>query len=461
MKNRISEPFDGDRSDLQKAAAAPDRLLRRVDVNQRRGQPEHPSAFAVMLRYDATMLLHLRKQELAQAVYWLTALAFLLRLGARLYMGSAKYFESGYSFFFDIAQSIAAGNGISPYGVPTAFRVPLYPILLAGLTLGHKAFWPVAISQSLIGAGTAFSAGLLAYQTFGERLGAKTATLATGITAIYPYYVVHDTALQETSLFTLLTLLAVIVVQRSARTGELNSAALGGLLLGLDVLTRATIAPFAALSPFWLIGRRRTGAGLLCALILALTVSPWLWRSYKLTGVPTLSTETGAQLWAGNNGFLFRHYPEDSSDISKEDAMNALSARDREELDRREYNEALTDRWFLHRALSYIRSHPWSTVRDDLRKVGAAFGWLPSARKSMMPNLVHAFSYGPVMLLGLWGMWRRRSRWREDSLLYALFAVFVLVTAVFFGDTSHRSFLDVYWIVFGAGALVSAIAPVG
>jgi hypothetical protein len=407
------------------------------------------------------MLLQLRKRNLPRAVYWLMALAFVLRLGVRFCMGSDNFFESGYSFFFEIAQSIAKGNGFSPYGVSTAFRVPLYPILLAGLTLGHKAFWPVAIAQSLIGAGTAFGAALLAHQIFGGPLGARTAILSTGMTAIYPYYVVHDTALQETSLFTLLTIWAVIVVQRSARTGELQSAALGGLLLGLDVLTRATIAPFAALAALWLIGRRRTGGGLLYALILALTVSPWLWRSYELTGVPTLSTETGTELWTGNNGFLFRHYPEESSDISKEEAMNALTSQDHEELKRLQYNEALTDHWFLLRGLSYICSHPWSTVRDDLRKVGAAFGWLPSARKSMIANLVYALSYGPVMLLGLWGMWRRRLRWREDALLYELFATFVLVTAVFFGDTSHRSFLDVYWIVLGAGAVVSETASAG
>jgi O-antigen ligase len=70
------------------------------------------------------------------------------------------------------------------------------------------------------------------------------------------------------------------------------------------------------------------------------------------------------------------------------------------------------------------------------------------------------------MLLGLWGMWRRRSQWRDDSLIYGLFGSFVLVTAVFFGDTSHRSYLDVYWIVFGAGVLArrhsrspSALSP--
>ncbi len=226
-----------------------------------------------------------------------------------------------------MAQSIAAGNGISYGGGPTAFRVPLYPILLAALTLGHKAFWPVAIAQSLIGAGTTYSAALLARQIFGGQVGAKAAVLASGITAVYPYYLVHDTALQETSLFTFLTLLAVIAVQRTARTGGFPTAALSGLLLGLDVLTRATIVPFAAFAGLWLIGRRRISEGLMCGLILAAAVTPWLWRSYRLTGFPVLSTETGQELWAGNNGFLFHHYPRESSDVSKAEAMGALTGR--------------------------------------------------------------------------------------------------------------------------------------
>jgi hypothetical protein len=233
------------------------------------------------------------------------------------------------------------------------------------------------------------------------------------------------------------------------------------LLLGLDVMTRATIAPFAALAALWLIGRKRVSQGLMCAMLLVISVSPWLWRSYELTGVPVLSTETGTELWTGNNGFLFRHYPWESSDISKDEAMNALTEGDKRELSRVADNEALTDRWFFNRALAYMRSHPWATVRDDLRKIAAAFGYLPSARHRLFPNLVHAFSYGPVMLLGLWGMWRRRFYWRDDSLIYLLFVVFALVTAFFFGNTSHRSYLDVYWIAFGAGALASVTAPAG
>jgi hypothetical protein len=403
----------------------------------------------------------LQRPDLPSAVYWFTALAFALRLAVRLCTGSTGFFVTGYSFLFEMAQSIATGFGISLADhVATAFRMPLYSMFLAAVTFGHEAFLPIVIAQSLVGAGTTFSAALLARQMFGGQLGTKAAILASGITAVYPYYVIHDTGLQDTSLYTLLTLLAVIVLQRVPRTGSLSIAALGGCILGLDVLTRSTIAPFAALACLWLAGRRRIADGLMCAVVVVLIVSPWVWRSYELTGVPTLSTESGMELWTGNNGFLFCCYPRESSDVSKEVAKNALTAQDRLELMRLIGNEANVDRWFLHRAVAYIRTHPWATVRDGVRKDVAAFGWLPSPSKNLGANLVHAFSYGPVMLLGLWGMARRRTRWRDDSLIYVLFGTFILVTAVFFGATSHRVFLDVYWIVFGAGALAGVIQPV-
>ncbi len=390
------------------------------------------------------------------AVYWLSFLAFALRLSARLHTGIADFWVNGYSFFFEMARNLAAGKGIAIEGVPTAFRVPLYPILLAGLTMGHKAFWPIAITQSLIGAGTAFCAALLARQMFRGPAAARAATLTAAITAVYPYYLVHDTAMEETSLFTLLTLGAVVLLRQAAQTAKATPGAFAGLLLGLDVLTRATIAPFALVAPLWLIWRKRTRAGVVCALLLVLTAAPWLWRNYMLFGTATLSTETGIEIWNGNNGFLFSHYPEESSDLSKAEALEALSIPDQQYLERIANDEERTNRWFFHRALEYMKSHPGQTVIDGLRKNAAAFYWLPSPRHGWAANLVYAMSYGPVMLAGLWGMWRRRSCWRQDSLVYVLFAAFVMVTAVFWAHTSHRVYLDVYWIVFAAGLLAKA-----
>jgi len=400
------------------------------------------------------MPLRLEKPDLPKAVYGLTLLGFLLRAMARLHSGAADFWVNGYTFFWAIAQNIAAGKGIGIGGVPTAFRVPIYPIFLAGLTLGHKVFWPIVIAQSAIGAGTVFCAALLARQTFEGEKAPRAATQAAAIAAVYPYYVIHDTALEETSLFTLFTLVAVMLLRQAVRSSHLATAGGAGLLLGIDVLTRATTAPFVLLAPFWLFWQKRSRAALVCAFLLLLTVAPWLWRNYVLVGVPTLSTETGAELWNGNNGFLFTHYPRESSDLSKDDALNALPIDDQRYLRQIEDNEELTNRWFLHKALVYIRSHPGQMMIDDFRKIAAAFCWLPSPRRGRFADLVYAFSYGPVMLFGLWGMWRRRFSWREDSLIYLLFATFIIVTAVFWAHTSHRAYLDVYWIVFAAGVLL-------
>jgi 4-amino-4-deoxy-L-arabinose transferase-like glycosyltransferase len=392
-----------------------------------------------------------------QPVYWIAALAFALRAAARLRTGAADFWVNGYYFYFAMARDIAAGKGICDGGgVPSASRVPLYPILLAGLTQGRQVFWPVLITECLIGACIAVCAALMARQMFPAPVAGRAASLAAAITAVYPYYVIHDTALQETSLFTLLTLVAVLAVQKLDKTGSLVMAPLSGILLGLDVLTRATIAPFAAFVPLWLIWRGRRQGGLVCGLLLALTISPWLWYSYKLTGSAMLSSDTGGLFWNGNNELFFNHYPRESCDVSIDEENAALTEQDRKELATLGNNKADVNRWFVNRGLAYVRTHPWLTVANGLRKIGAGFGWLPSPRRGRWQDLGYLFSYAPVMLLGLWGMWRRRAHWREDSLLYALFFAFAVVTAVFWAHTSHRSYLDVYWIVFASGALSQA-----
>ena len=134
----------------------------------------------------------------------IAALAFALRLAARFYSGEADFWANGYGFFFELARNLAAGNGLAfDGGPPTAFRVPLYPAFLSAVTLGHQAFLSVVFWQSLIGAGTVLCTALIAR----EILGRSAAVLAAVITAVYPYYVVHDTALQETSLYTFVTAL--------------------------------------------------------------------------------------------------------------------------------------------------------------------------------------------------------------------------------------------------------------
>jgi hypothetical protein len=405
----------------------------------------------------------------------IAAAALLLRITMRLVSGEADFWENGYTFLFDLARSVAAGHGLTLDGhTPTVYRVPVYPLFLAAVTRGHQAFYSLVVAHSLVGAGTVLCAGLLTADWF----GARPALIAAAFAAIYPYYVVHDTALQDTGLFTLITLISVLLLMRARRSisrrepprgarrfNPVVKAAwplLAGLALAAAVLTRASIAPFALVAPVWLAwaadagtpARARVRAGLLCAAALAVGIAPWLVRSYIVAGAPILQNDTGQRLWDGNNPYTFTRYPIESIDLSKADAYEAMSATERAELAAVWADDASFDRWFLHQAVRFMREHPWLTVANGFRKIGATFSILPSPRRSLWPTLAYALSYGPIMILGLFGMvstsWRS---WREHSLIYWLFLSFALLTALFFGHTSHRAFLDVYWMTFAASVI--------
>lgn len=402
------------------------------------------------------------KWNLPRAVYWIAALAFALRIAARLwYTGIDGFWQTGYGFYFDLAQGIAKDHVFGLGGSPTAYRVPLYSAFLAAITLGERNFWAIEIAQSLIGAGIAIVAALLALRMFRGAEAKRAAMLAAAVVAVYPYFVIHDTAMQETSLFTLLTALVVLALYRAVETKSIADGALAGLLLGLDVLTRATILPFAVLAPVWLFWRRGMRASVACTLLLAATVSPWLARNAIEFGAPVLSTDAGTELWTAQCGFLFRHYPQESVDISQSEDWALLTAQDNKELAALGNDDVATDHWFLRKGMGCALSHPGQTVVDGFRKNLAGFGWLPSPRRGWGNDLVNACTYGPVMLLGLWGMGMRRGHWREDSLIYLLFGAFIFTTAVFWAHTSHRVYLDLYWIVFGAGVVAGWRKPGG
>jgi 4-amino-4-deoxy-L-arabinose transferase-like glycosyltransferase len=380
-------------------------------------------------------------------------------------MGAEDFWQNGYTFYFDLAQSLANGNGFAfPRSLPTAFRVPLYPVFLAVVTLGERSFVAVLLSQSLVGAATTLCGGLLGREMFGDRVGLAAAVL----TAVYPYYVLHDTALQETSLFTLLTLLSVLLLLRTARTGSRSFAIGAGLGFGAATLVRATVAPVALFAPFWLLlpieGRspcRGRAIGVcLCLGALLVTLSPWLIRSHRITGAWTLGTEFGAALWGGNNAETFRYYPRESIDLSRRAALDALSAAEKVELAALSNDEIAVSNWYERKGLAYIKHHPEEFVLNGLKKVVAAFGWLPSPRGSVWRNMAYLLSYTPVLALGIWGMWLDRRRWQMNIPIYWLFLSFAAITAVLWGHTSHRAYLDVYWMIYASAVLVGLLPAV-
>lgn len=383
--------------------------------------------------------------------------AFLVRCLVRFSYGEEYFWRNSYSLFYDLSQSVAQGRGLCYEwaGLKCAYRPPVYPLFVTLSTLGGRNYVAIVILQSIMGAGTALCAYFIGTELFDR----KTGLLAALGVAVYPYFVMHDTALQETGLFTLLTALSVLFLLKSRRSSAKQVWVIAGISLGLAVLTRATLAVFIPFALLWLLffaglpkhdAVRRAGV---VAIAFVLTVSPWLIRNYLVVGTPTLSTLTGLTLWAGNNPYTFANYPAGSIDGSVARASMELPQQDKEAIKSLSSNEVAQNAWYMTKALDYMKTNRSATVRRAFSKLGAAFSWKQNPAREGFVQTVYFLSYVPALVFAIAGAWMSRKRWRENGAIYGLFISFVVVTAVFFAHTSHRVYLDVYLLVFGAYAV--------
>ena len=83
-------------------------------------------------------------------------------------------------------------------------------------------------------------------------------------------------------------------------------AGLGGLALGLTMLTRPVVAPLAILLVPWFLLRLNLQQTILrllpVALVAGLLLLPWALRNFRhFDSFPLLTTNSGSSLWLGNN----------------------------------------------------------------------------------------------------------------------------------------------------------------
>ena len=388
--------------------------------------------------------------------------AFALRLAIRAVTGTARYWIDGYTMYPELAANLVAGRGYAFDGSgPTAFRVPLYALFIAATTWGSRNPWTLIVAQSIVSSGLAALAGLIARRLYGPAAG----LVAAAWCAAYPYYAWHDVGLQESGLFAALTALAtwLLLAERDAR--RLRLAVAAGLVLGLAILTRAMLLPFAGLALGWLFlpdergtpWRLRALSAALCACALLATIAPWMVRSHALTGSYALGTEGGQSLYAGASPLLFARFPQASIDESRDLIFRAIPpqetrARDAFSGD----NPARASAWYTAKAREMIAADPAGYARRALRKLAIAFGPRPAPHHGLA-DAGYAVWWVPLVLLGLAGAWRDRAQWRRNLLFAAHFAAFAAVTALVWAQTAHRAYLDVYLMVLAAPVVLGLL----
>ena len=252
------------------------------------------------------------------SLFWIVAIAFLLRVGWIIVGHTYKFKTADNNFSFgwemgSIGASIAQGHGFgNPFGPPTgptAWEPPLYPYLIAsvfqifGIYSKASAFVLLTIN-SIFSALTCIPIFLIAQRIFSE----KVAVGSAWAWALLPNVMFWCTrAVWETSLAALLlTTIFWLALTMEDRDGWLPWIQFG-LLWGITALSSTSLLSFFPAAGVWAwyrrakCGKRSIAGVVLAAVIFFACIAPWLVRNYQTFGKFIFIRDNfGAELRLGN-----------------------------------------------------------------------------------------------------------------------------------------------------------------
>lgn len=238
----------------------------------------------------------------------------------------------------EIAENLATykvyGLGKDGEPRPTAYRPPLYPVMLAKLAGEGLQVTPlrVALLHWVLGMGTVWLTWLVAKKMGEEKQGTEwMPAVAAVLVACDPILLHWSTFVMTETLATFLAILAVYTLTRFHFDRRPMNAGFAGCALGLAALCRPTFLPWAGLCglgllilqasggrkppdtsaarEWWLVQSFRRVANLAAfGLVAAVVVFPWGYRNYQQFGKPIITTTHGGYtLLLGNNDSFYEY----------------------------------------------------------------------------------------------------------------------------------------------------------
>ena len=420
------------------------------------------------------------------------ALALVLRFGAVwLLRGQLADDRDAY---LAIAENLAAGREYASVpGEPTAYRPPLYPLILAPA---------VAIARPAAGVATVnLVAGVLTVWItlcLSRRLGlGRGASVAAAVVAVDPLLVQYAAQpMTEVVAAALVTAFVWAAAGREGGGSRIVDGAAGwrcvliGVLFGAAALCRPALWLAGGLLVMWWLwsrlrargeggegghgdaGRGRGwGAAVCCGLGVVLVVAPWVVRNWFVFGRPILTTTHGGYtLLLANNPVFYREVVDRPwgalwSEGSLREWNAGLEAALRAENPPVE-GEVARDRWMSERARQHIVEQPgtflracwlrfrrfWNVapldgsqevIENAWRRACRAAGWPGGAATagSVATGVrwtIAAF-YVAVTVAFVIGLVRLRRQWRRWMPLLIVIVAFTTVHLVYWTNTRMRA----------------------
>jgi 4-amino-4-deoxy-L-arabinose transferase-like glycosyltransferase len=390
------------------------------------------------------------------------ALAALLRAGVLWrYVGMLAEDRDNYR---RIAQHVTAGDGfVDPSTLkPTAYRPPLYPLMLSGVLLCGGATMAIGIVHLLLGIAT-----VALTVSCGYKLGLDRASLVAGVFVACDPLLLYHTALVMTETTAAFLTVLLIWLNLGRRTPKGNFCL--GIVFGLACLCRPTFWAFGGISAaiwayrflrradrseVWNRDSRIAATALAAGLVLV--VAPWVIRNAAVMGRPIITTTHGGYT------LLLAHNPAYTRAVVEQPwgavwegqkqadwvaEVEAEMARENPPIDSTHLSpvvEVARDQWMNRIAWNYIRDQPVIAVRAGLTLLGRMWNVVPlptdRTTRSTAARLAIGALYSALFLAVLIGFARnRRGDWSIWGSVLILIAGFTAVHSLYWADMRMRT----------------------
>jgi 4-amino-4-deoxy-L-arabinose transferase-like glycosyltransferase len=375
--------------------------------------------------------------------------ATLARLAA---IATARSFDDPDNYL-PLARSLASGSGFSLKGRPTAYRPPLYPILLTPLAglLGDRVDWGIAGFHLLLGAGTVALTGLAA-----RRLGliGNRAIVAALIVACDPtlVWLARSVMTETLAAFLVAASLAAFTIR------GMRGLILGGLMMGLGGLCRPSLLVGAGLCclGYVMLGRLGLRRTILGAAAIAgtafLVLLPWAARNASVFGEPVWTTTHGGYTLAlANNPVYYREVLDGPASVwTGRDQWLWWDSVNRETAGMAEPD---ADRYMKAKVIRLACERPVDFLRASAARLGRFWSVAPAGAVYRWPiRLASALFTVPVWVALAAGLLRRQT-WTWPSITAPLQIVGLsIVHTLYWTDMRMRSPIVPAIAIIAAGA---------
>ena len=357
--------------------------------------------------------------------------------------------RSDAAHYHEIARNLVEGQGFAHWFPQlelhaTAFRPPLFPLLLSGI---YAVTWPAVGIAQLLNLVIGCVVVGLTFVVVRDVGGRGAAVAAAAVVALYPPLIANDVVPLAESLALALLLALALAVRRGAYVWA-------GLLAGLLVLDRTSAQAVVVIVVVWVAVRLGVKRAVVTLLVAAAVVVPWVVRNAVQVGAPVLVTSNGFNLAAMH------------SEEARETGgfVDPVFDERFEEFRIYQFDEVEWDRKLRAHAMEQIRDDPLSVTVVARRNLLAIFELRPSVNES--PERLDGRNidfrtwtlplFYVVTAVGLVGLWRHR-RDPTVQFLALVTAYFVGLSLVFVAPPRLRAPLDLVCAI-GAGLLLSRLA---